>query len=144
MANYLGPNRLPDTPTGPVRLGPLTWSGGPPVARFDGIAMIVLTAGTLTNTGAADVTIAVQAIDAAGASTGTVHTSVLKPGGTLPLAHPSTAGGWLIAAETKAGAIALVWGMILAGTIGTGFALYGGYAAVRDLKTRYRTHHPRR
>jgi hypothetical protein len=144
MANYLGPNRLPDVPAGPVRLGALTWSGGPPLTRVDGWGMVVLTGGTLTNTGRTPVHVAVQALHAGGTSAGTVHDTTLAPGGTLPLAIPATAGGWMIIAETSAEARALVAGIALLGAVGIGTSVYGGYAAVRDLKARYRTHHPRR
>ena len=142
MANYLGPNPVPTT-AGPVRLGPLTWSGGAPAMTVDGLAMMVLTGGTLTNTGRGPVDVAVQPVNSAGTSTGAVTQRKLAAGAHWTLGAPAPAGGWLVVAITSQGAQALVTGMLVAGLAGAGFAVYGAYAAGRDLRRRYRAHHPK-
>ncbi len=142
MANYLGPNPVPAA-AGPVRLGPLTWSGGAPTMTVDGLGMMVLTAGTLTNTGRVPVDVAVQSVNSAGTGTGAVVQRKLAPGAHWALGTPAPAGGWLIVAITSQGAQALVAGMLVAGLAGAGLAVYGAYAAGRDLRRRYRAHHPR-
>ena len=137
MANYLGPNPVPPT-TGPTRLGPLTWSGGTPTMTVDGLGMMVMTGGTLTNTSAAPVEVAVQPVNSAGTSTGAVVQRKLAGGAHWTLAAPAPAGGWIVVAITSQGAQALVMGMAAVGTLGLAAAAYGGYAAVRDLKRRHR------
>lgn len=142
MPSYLGPNPMP-APSTAVRLGPLAWSGAAPLTRLDGVAMMVLSGGTLTNTGRVPVRVAVQPVNGAGTSTGAVVERSLAPQATWTLAAPAPAGGWLVVAMTTAGAQALVGGMLAAGVVGLGLAAYGGYAAQRDLRRRWRTHHPR-
>ena len=68
MPSYLGPNPMP-APSTAVRLGPLAWSGAAPLTRLDGVAMMVLSGGTLTNTGRVPVRVAVQPVNGAGTST---------------------------------------------------------------------------
>ncbi len=141
--DYLGPNRLPARPAAGVHLGAVTWSGAAPVVQVDGLGMLVLTAGTLTNTGRVPVQVAVQPINGAGTSTGPVTDRTLKAGAHWTLTAPTAAGGWLIVAMTTAGAQALVLGMAAVGTLGLAAAAYGGYAAVRDLKHRHQARRPR-
>lgn len=145
MTSYLGPNPMPASvaPAGPVRLGPLTWSGGAPVLTVDGLGMMVMTAGTLSNTGRGPVDVAVQPVNSAGTSTGAVIQRTLAAGAHWTLADPPAAGGWIIVALTSQGARVLVAGMLVAGALGAGLAVYGGYAAVRDLKRRHRAPPPK-
>lgn len=142
MANYLGPNPVPAA-TGPVRLGPLTWSGGAPMVRVGGFGMLVMTAGTLTNTGRGPVDVNVQPVNSAGTSTGAVTKRTLARGAQWRLGDPPPAGGWMVVAMTSQGAQALLAGMVVTGVAGAGFAVYGAYAAGRDLRRRYRAHHPK-
>ena len=141
--DYLGPTRLPTRPVGPVRLGALPWSGGPPLTRIADVGMIVITGGTLANASRVAVRVAIQAVDGTGAPIGAAREARMAPTGRLTLPAPAPGTGWLIVAVTRATADGIVLGLTALGLIGLGGAVYGSYAAVRDLRTRWRARRAR-
>jgi hypothetical protein len=128
-----------------VRVGPLLIDAEcQPVRVLDGIGWTLACGGTITNASGQVVAVdaKVQTVD--GSAAAQEQQKTLAPGASTTLTDPGSGNRWVVTALSQEQAGEILIGVAAVGAVVGGLALYGLYAAGRDVAHRLRGRRERR